>query len=158
MDSAVLNDEIELLAALPFFADFERDALKLLAFSADTRILRTGDVLFRKNDLADAGFLMLSGTIMLDEKDDGSPSYNIFGRGCLLNQTALLAQIRRPATAIMREPGAVLKITRILMKRVLDTYPATAAKLRLRLTSQVEQIVDEVQLATHNVAQTVADF
>ena len=56
MDAAVLNDEIDLLAALPFFADFERDALKLIAFSADTRIVRTGDVLFRKGDPADAGF------------------------------------------------------------------------------------------------------
>jgi CRP-like cAMP-binding protein len=158
MDPAVLNDEIDLLAALPFFADFERDALKLLAFSADTRILRAGDVLFRKNDLADAGFLMLSGTVMMDEFDDGSLSNNIFGRGCLINQTALLAQIRRPATATMRESGAVLKITRILMKRVLDMYPATTVKLRARLTSQVEQIVDEVQVATIKVAQTVGDF
>jgi CRP-like cAMP-binding protein len=157
MDQDVLSDEIDLLAALPFFADFERDALKLLAFSADTRILRAGDVLFRKNDLADAGFLMLSGTIIFEDAE-GSPLNTAFGRGCLINQTALLAQIRRPATATMRESGAVLKITRLLMKRVLDTYPATAVKLRARLTSQVEQIVDEVQVATIKVAQTVADF
>jgi CRP-like cAMP-binding protein len=157
MDQNVLSDEIDLLASLPFFADFERDALKLLAFSADTRILRANDVLFRKNDLADAGFLMLSGTVSFEDAD-GVLQDIVFGRGCLINQTALLAQIRRPATAIMQESGAVLKITRLLMKRVLDTYPATAVKLRARLTSQVEQIVDEVQVATVKVAQSVGDF
>ncbi len=158
MDPAVFNDEITLLAALPFFEDFGRDALKLIAFSADTRILRTGDVLFRKNDLADAGFLMLSGTILLNEKDDSSDSGTMFLRGALLGQTALLAQVRRPATATMLEAGAVLKITRVLMKRVLDTYPSTAAKLRKRLTENVNKIVDEVQTATKIMEQSVDDF
>ncbi len=158
MDPDVLNDEITLLAALPFFADFERDALKLIAFSADTRILRTGDVLFRKNDLADAGFLMLSGTIALDDKDENNVDAPAFGRGALLGQTALLAQVRRPATATMLEAGAVLKITRILMKRVLDTYPSTAAKLRTRLTLNVNKMVDEVQAATQTMSKSVQDF
>ncbi len=158
MNSAVLTDEITLLAALPFFADFERDALKLIAFSADTRILRERDMLFRKNDLADSGFLMLSGTIMLNEKDEPLPTGTKFGRGSLLGQTALLAQVRRPATAIMLEAGAVLKITRILMKRVLDTYPSTAEKLRLRLSKSIHEIVDEVEAATKTMSHSVEDF
>jgi len=156
MDPAVLNDEIALLAALPFFHDFERDALRLIAFAADTRIVRAGDVLFRKGDLADAAFLMLSGSVVLDEADDGSPSDAIFGRGALLGQTALVAETRRSATAVMREPGAVLKITRTLMRRVLDTYPDRAQALQRRLAAEladtlagvekvVRRIVDEAE-------------
>lgn len=145
MDAAVLNDEIALLAALPFFADFEKEALKLIAFSADTRIVRAGDVLFRRNDAADSAYLMLSGTVTLDVADDGSPSDAIFGRGCLLGQHALIAPTQRPATAIMREPGAVLKITRALMVRVLDTYPGTAAKLRTRIEAELASTLHEVQ-------------
>ena len=151
MDPAVLNDEIDLLSALPFFEDFERDALKLLAFSADTRILRAGDVLFRKNDLADAGFLMLSGTVVLDETDDGAPSSAIFGRGVMIGQNALLAPVRRPATAIMREPGATLKITRTLMTRVLDTYPDTARNLRQRLARNIDTLLRSIQSATQKL-------
>ncbi len=151
MEADVLNEEIELLEALPIFNDFNRDALKLLAFSADTRIMREGDILFHKNDLADAAYLLLSGTVRLDEA-------HVFERGTLLGQNALFAQVRRPSSAIMCESGAVLKITRLLMKRVLTTYPETAKKLRLRLNANVETIVSEVEIAIKNAARTVAGF
>ena len=144
MDAAVLNDEIDLLAALAFFAAFERDALKLIAFSADTRIVRAGDILFRKGDAADAGFLMLSGTVALDATDDGSPTASVFGRGTLLGQYALICPTKRPATAIMREPGAVLKITRTLMTRVLSTYPDIADSLRRKVSEELSQTLSSV--------------
>lgn len=151
MDAAVLNDEIALLGALPFFADFEKEALKLIAFSADTRIVRAGDVLFRRGDAADSAYLMLSGTVALDVADDGSPSEAVFGRGCLLGQHALIAPTQRPATAVMREPGAVLKITRALMVRVLDTYSDTAAKLRGRIETELSSTLQEVQGAMNRL-------
>ncbi len=145
MDAAVLNDEIDLLAALPFFADFERDALKLIAFSADTRIVRAGDVLFRRGDLSDSGFLMLSGTVEFADLVEGLSSKTVYGRGALLGQSALLAATYRPATAIMCEPGAVLKITQALMKRVLDTYPSTAQQLHQRVLGELSSTLTAVQ-------------
>ncbi len=156
MDPAVLNDEIDLLASLPLFSVFERDALRLIAFSADTRILRAGDVLFRKNENSDAGFLMLSGTVTLDEGDDGSPSAAIYGRGSLIGQYALLAPTMRPATAVMREPGAVLKITRTLMTRVLDTYPETAERLRSGIAADIQNTIGDIQKAAVTLERSFA--
>ena len=151
MDAAVLNDEIALMAALPFFADFERDALRLIAFSADTRIVRAGDVLFRRGEPADSAFLMLSGTVALDAADDGGPTEAVFGRGALLGQTALIAETQRPATAVMREPGATLKITRTLMLRVLDTYPDLAKSLQRRIAGDLAATLENVQGAMQRI-------
>lgn len=151
MDPAVLNDEIALLAALQLFEGFERDALRLIAFAADTRIVRAGDVLFRRGEIADAAFLMLSGTVVLDAADDGSPSDAVFGRGALLGQMALLAETRRAATAVMREPGAILKITRTLMRRVLDTYPDRATDLQRRLARELASTLESVQSVVRKI-------
>lgn len=151
MDPAILNDEIDLLAALPFFVDFERDALKLIAFSADTRIVRAGDILFRRGDPADSGFLMLSGTVVLDDADNGDPAGSSFGRGALLGQYALLAPTKRPATAVMLDPGAVLKITRLLMIRVLDTYPDTARRLHEKIASDLSDTLSDVQRSMNSL-------
>ena len=153
MDAAVLNDEIALMAALPFFADFERDALRLIAFSADTRIVRAGDVLFRRGEPADSAFLMLSGTVALDAADDGAPTKAVFGRGTMLGQTALIAETQRPATAVMREPGAILKITRTLMLRVLDTYPELALNLRQRIAGELATTLASVKAAMERVLE-----
>jgi CRP-like cAMP-binding protein len=155
MDPSVLNDEIDLLAGLALFAEFDHDVLKLIAFSADTRIVRAGDVLFRKGEIADAGYLMISGTVALDEQDNGGPSAALFGRGALIGQNALLAPIHRPATAVMRESGAVLKITRALMTRVLATYPQSALKLRQRFAEDFDAMIEDVQRATVALAKAL---
>ena len=53
-----LEDDVRDMARLPLFQDIEPDALRLLAFSAETRILRMGDVLFRKGEPSQDGFFV----------------------------------------------------------------------------------------------------
>ena len=67
-----LQDDVRTLASNPTLRDLEPDALRLIAFSAETRILRAGDVLFRVGDLSDGGYVVLSGGIALET--DGSPA------------------------------------------------------------------------------------
>ena len=45
-----LDDDMTLLARQPLLSLMERDALRLLAFAAESRILRAGDVLFRAGE------------------------------------------------------------------------------------------------------------
>ena len=125
-----LDDVIFVLKALPIFRKVEPEALRLLAFSAPRRQLRAGDILFRRGDLSDGGFLVLEGEIVLDPYDDGAPSPHIFRAGTLIGQAALFAPIDRPATALAREPTQLLAFTRDLVERVLDAHPKSAAALR----------------------------
>ncbi len=55
-----LDAEILQLQSNPLFALFDAEALRLLAFSSDTRVLRVNDVLFREDDVSDGGYFIVS--------------------------------------------------------------------------------------------------
>lgn len=122
-----LEDDIRLLRSLAIFQAFEPEALRILAFSAARRGFRPGDTLFRRGEPSDGGFVILQGSVVCDPSDDGRPSAFVFGPGCLIGESALLALTERPATALAREATLVLFVSRELMTRVLEAHPQTAA-------------------------------
>jgi CRP-like cAMP-binding protein len=132
-----LDDDIAILARAPLLAQLERDALRLLAFAAQTRILLAGDVLFRKGEPADGGYVVTAGSVALDARDDGSPAAYIAKPGVLIGEMALIVETERPATAIAREPSSVMKIGRDLMIRVLTEFPDSAVQLRADLAERL---------------------
>lgn len=135
-----LDDDIDFLRIIPIFSRFETEALRLIAFSAETRILRAGDVLFRRGDVSDGGYVVMAGRFAFDVNDDGAPNGTMIGAGALIGAAALFAETARPATAIAREPSTVLKVSRALMSRVLDSYPQTARALREQLFQSVDEM------------------
>jgi CRP-like cAMP-binding protein len=123
-----LDDDIALLARVPMLGSIEKEALRLLAFSAEPRVLRAGDVLFRKNDPADGGFVVASGAVTLLADDEVTP-LAVAEAGSLLGEIALISETRRPATAIAREPTTVLRLARVLFRRTLEEYPHVAERI-----------------------------
>ncbi|TCR68955.1 cyclic nucleotide-binding domain-containing protein [Bosea sp. BK604] len=144
-----LNDDIALLARQPLLSLMERDALRLVAFAAESRILRAGDVLFRNGEHSDGAFLIISGAVALLTQDDGRPADDVVGPGTLIGELALFANVDRPVTAIAREPTQVMKLSRSVMRRVLGESPESAQAIagaigeRLRgFTSELQRIQD----------------
>ena len=135
-----LEDEIRKLARIPAFAGIETEALRLIAFSAETRILRAGDVLFRRDEISDDGFVVLAGSIAMDASGDGAVTARIVRPPGLIGDLALLTQTRRPATAIAREPSTVLRISRLLFRRVLHEFPDSAERLRQSVSTRTPSI------------------
>jgi CRP-like cAMP-binding protein len=142
MSSSVqFSDEIGLLEAVPAFELFERDALQIIAFSSDVRHVRAGETLFRRGQMSDCGFLVLSGAVTLDAGEPAPGGVAIFARGALLGSNALFAPTERPATATMREDGRVMRVSRSLVLRVLETFPETARRLRDRLAGETNDTI-----------------
>jgi CRP-like cAMP-binding protein len=139
-----LEDDIRKLSRISIFRAMEIDALRLIAFGAETRILRAGDVLFRSGDKSDAGFIVLSGSVALDEKNDGSPPAHIVRPDALIGEVALLVETERRATAMAREPTTVLKISCELFHRVLREYPESAKRLKAAMASELRSFVREL--------------
>ncbi|WP_348645806.1 cyclic nucleotide-binding domain-containing protein [Methylocystis sp. H15] len=125
-----LDDDIDNLARIPLFSIFEPNALRMLALSAETRLLRAGDVLFRRGEMSDGGYVLTLGSIALTAANDGRPRSKIVRPWTLIGETALLAPSTRPAGAIAQEPATVLKILRPLFHLILEQHPATAARVR----------------------------
>ena len=97
-----LEEDIGKLARNPTFAVMEPEALRLIAYSADTIVLRAGDVLFRRDEISNGGFVVLRGSIAMDASGHGATARIIRPPG-LIGDLALLTETRRPATAIARE-------------------------------------------------------
>jgi len=142
-----LDDDIAILSGAPLFGLLHRDALRLVAFAAESRTLREGDTLFRKGDRSDGGYVVSRGAIALDAHEDGSAADFVVGPGSLIGQAALFARIERPATAIAREPSTVIRVSPSLMRRVLEEFPAAAAAMHealaqdlVRLTEGLEEV------------------
>jgi CRP-like cAMP-binding protein len=134
-----LDEDIGKLRRIPLFEDFETEALRLLAFSAETKLLRAGEALFRRGEPSEGGFILTGGSIALVQKDDSRTIDKIVRPFALLGEIALITSTARPATAIAREPATILKITRTLFHRVLEEYPGTAARVRRRLATRLEE-------------------
>ena len=129
-----LQSDLRDLARLAPFDELEPEALRLIALSAETRLLRAGTVLFRKGEPADGGFVLFNGRVALD---DGRGPTTIVQPLTLIGETALLTETTRPADARAHTPASVLKVPRTLFLRVLAEYPAGAARLRTRLAERV---------------------
>ena len=137
-----LQDDIRNLSRLPAFRDIEPDALRLVALSAETRILRAGDILFRQGDTSDGGFIVLSGKIALTA---GKEPAVLVGPPILLGAAALLTETKHPATAQARQPSSVLKVPRDLYHRVLAEYPESAVRIRRDIAARLLRLQEDYE-------------
>lgn len=141
-----LDDDIRRLARIPLLAELEVDALRLIAFSAEARILRAGDVLFRAGEPSDSGYFIMSGRIAITPEEGEGPA-RIMGPDALIGEIALLAPSKRPVTAVAREPTTVLKISRPLFHRVLSEFPSSAARVRSLISARLVAFAKELEEA-----------
>jgi CRP-like cAMP-binding protein len=130
-----LDDDIRILERAPVIGEIGHDPLRLLAFSAERRTLRTNDVLFRKGERADGGFIIASGTVRLG--GEGEPIRRA-GPVSLIGEIALLSPVTRPVSAVAESPVKALFISRALFKRVLTEFPGIAVMLREHLLGRME--------------------
>lgn len=140
-----LDDDIDNLTRIPLFAIFEPGALQTLAVSAETRLLRAGDTLFRRGEASDGGYILCIGSIALDPHDDGRPADRILRPWTLIGEVALVAPSTRPANALAREPTTVLKISRALFHQVLEQHPLTAARVRDFFRRRLLEFADSLE-------------
>ncbi|MCB8819188.1 cyclic nucleotide-binding domain-containing protein [Microvirga rosea] len=140
-----LEDDIAILSSAPLFSLLERDALRLVAFAAESRSLREGDTLFRKGDRSDGGYVVSRGAVALDAGEDGAAADFVAGPGALIGQAALFTRIERPATATAREPSTVIRVSPSLMRRVLEEFPAAAVAMHDAMTQELIRLTDGLE-------------
>ena len=136
-----LEDDIRTLNETPLLGELSRDALRLIAFSADRVRLDVGDVLFREGEPADSGYVLIAGEIALARGD----SQKTVGRGALIGELALICDTTRPATATASEPAELIRIARGFFARLFDEYPDLTRKLHARLAARVKSNLGDLK-------------
>lgn len=146
-----IQDHARQFSQIPFLSNLETRALELIAFSGEMRILRRGEILFRQGDAADAGYVLLSGRLLLDPGGEREPVSVL--PGSLVGEMALLVETERKTTATVAEPSGILKIPRILFHRVLRENPTSARRLRTYCAERLSNFareLDVVRVAMEN--------
>ncbi|CAO4169597.1 cyclic nucleotide-binding domain-containing protein [Methylorubrum aminovorans] len=123
-----LDDDIAILAAAPVFERFGRDALRLLSFAGERRLLEDGEMLFTRGAPSDGGYVVMSGTIALALARQDAPPVTV-ARSGVIGRNALFRTLPRPADARACEASEVMRVTPSLMSRVLREFPDAAAAI-----------------------------
>lgn len=139
-----IDEGFRRLSRIALFSELEPEALRLIAFSAETRILRAGDILFHRGEPSDGGFIVLSGEIALYNDAATRSADAIIGPEGLVGEIALITDTHRPVTAIASEASTVLKVPRSLFHRVLQEFPRSAARVRAAMANRLASFVSEL--------------
>ncbi|MBZ0216699.1 MAG: cyclic nucleotide-binding domain-containing protein [Fimbriimonadaceae bacterium] len=140
-----LDRDVQLLKKVALFDVLDVEQLKLLAFNAELRRFRAGEILFEEGDPAAAAFVIIDGEVSLT-RSEASPSADIryFGPGTILGEMAMIANSNRPATARAETHGEMFVIPRRLFHRILDEFPDTAARLQKKIAARLRLVVGDL--------------
>jgi CRP-like cAMP-binding protein len=139
-----IEDDVALLERVPSLRLLGTASLRMLAIGSEQRELSRGDTLFRQGDEADCGFVVQRGALRIE--DDGGAE-TIAGAGALIGELALVVAMRRPSSATALEYCSVIRISRSLFQRVLESDPAAARRLRDEFASRSSQIASDILIA-----------
>lgn len=142
-----LADTIEVLARAPLLELFDRDALRLIAFSAETLRFRPGEVLFRQGERSDGGYVVMEGEFGLSR--GGFDHVTIAGPGALIGELAMFVRLERPATATARAPSRAVRISPTLMRRALEEFPSAAAAIRDAIAAELGELTEGLERVRH---------
>lgn len=140
-----IDDDVALLERVPTLRLLGTAALRVLAIGSEQQEYARGSFLFKLGDDADCGYIVSRGAFRVS-RDDGSDYEVTAGPGTLIGELALLVAMKRPSTAIALEFSTIIRITRGMFQRVLDSDPAAARRLRDDMAARVSQLASDVAL------------
>jgi CRP-like cAMP-binding protein len=139
-----IEDDIALLERVPTLQLLGSDSLRVLAIGSEQRNVQGGETLFREGDTADCGYVVQRGALRVH---DGGDAEIVAGPGALIGELALVVEMRRPANAVALEPSTVVRISRSLFQRVLESDPASARRLRDEFADRANRITADIRIA-----------
>jgi CRP-like cAMP-binding protein len=139
-----IDDDVALLERVPTLRLLGPESLRMLAIGSEQKDVPRGDYLFQQGDDADCGFVVQRGSFRVD---DGSGAEMTVGPATLLGELALVVRMRRPSSAAALEYATVIRITRSLFQRVLESDPAAALRLRDEFVNRTSQIASDILIA-----------
>jgi CRP-like cAMP-binding protein len=151
-----LDDDIARLSRTRPFSLLPRDALQLIAFSAERRKLAVDEKLFEEGEAADSGYFVLSGAIALTASRHKGEWRRLAGVGALIGEKAMIAEVSRSSSARAAENSVVLRIPRSIFRRVLAEFPKEAAGIRTSLaerTRKMSESLEELRVRAIDPAQ-----
>jgi CRP-like cAMP-binding protein len=139
-----IESDIAFLEQVPTLRRLGAPALRILAIGAESYTLEAGQLLFAAGEPADCAYVVQEGSFSLTPQSPGEAEI-IVEPATMLGESALLVETRRPVTATARQNSTVLRISRAMFLKMLESYPEAAVRLREMLASRAEQWSRDVE-------------
>ncbi|HJW23145.1 MAG TPA: cyclic nucleotide-binding domain-containing protein [Candidatus Limnocylindrales bacterium] len=123
-------DKLEVLRAVPLFADLDERGLQAVAVLARERSHKAGDVLMLEGEPGEEFYVILDGTVRIER---GGRAIRSMTAGGFLGEIALFERRPRTATATAISDVTVLVLHQHEFDRLLDTLPAVSRRIHAAL-------------------------
>ena len=139
-----IDDDIAFLERVPVLAQLGGGALRILAIGAESYSVAEGELLFAPGQSADCAYVVQQGSF--DVRPDAAKDVeSVAEAGSLLGESALLIETPRHATAIARENSIVLRISRAMFLKMLESNPEAAQRLRELFAGRADQLARDFE-------------
>ncbi len=138
-----LEEDIAFLQRVPTLGVLGEAALRILAIGSESRTIEEGEVLFHAGEPAQSGYVIQEGSLALRPPSPQSAEDVVVGPGSLVGELALLTETNRPATATALEYATLIRIPRSLFRKILESYPDAARRLRDHMANRAEETARE---------------
>ena len=135
------NEEVELLRNIPLFSNIEPSKLKLLAFTSERVAYEPGQELFHQGDDGDAAYIIIGGEAdIIIETDSGPFTVATFKRNDIVGEIAILCDVPRTATVLVKDKLETLVISKELFYRLVLEFPQIAVEIMRELAQRLERM------------------
>jgi CRP-like cAMP-binding protein len=139
-----IDDDIAFLEQVPILAQLGESALRILAIGAESYSVSEGETLFAPGESADCAYVVQHGSFVI-KPQAANGLESIAEPGSLLSESALLIETPRHATAIAREDSIVLRVSRAMFLKMLESNPQAAQQLRTLFASRADQLARDFE-------------
>jgi CRP-like cAMP-binding protein len=141
-----LDDDMVFLGRIATFRVLGREAMRILAISAQPLQLLGGEQLFEEGEPADGGYIVVQGSVELKSANDRNGGSTVARMGTLIGETAMIVDTQRPAAATALEPTMLLRIPRSVFMRTLEGEPGAAMALRDMMAGRLQSTLSDLDL------------
>ena len=136
-----IEDDIALLERVPTLRLLGRESLRMLAIESEPPNIQSGEALFREGDTADCCYVVQRGSLRVSDQVGAEV---VATPGMLIGELALLVEMRRPATATALEYASVVRLSRSLFQRVLESDAVAARRLREEFANRATRLAGDI--------------
>lgn len=139
-----VDQDIAVLEQVPMLRVLGRGILRMIAMGAETKEVRTGEMLFAPNERPDCAFVVQEGLFALSIDPTASHRVIEAGPGTMLGEFVLLTEASRPLSATAQQPSVVIRISRSMFTKILENDADAAVRLRDYVARGTRQSVAEL--------------
>jgi CRP-like cAMP-binding protein len=147
------------LKEVPLFKDCEVGFLHMLAIQLTPHHYYAGDTIIKRGDQACEMFFVVKGTAEAFNEEDGT-IYATFNPGSFFGEVGLFFDIKRTASIRCLTDVNILKLTRDILEKSLESYPEVNTKIRAEAKQRYlyNQEREKLKISKKRQAQTDHDI